>query len=333
MDDRKDGQFGKPVQVGTTGRRGGQAGLLVVLAVAVIAMSSSAVLVRWADASPVALAFWRTLGGALVLAPSAMRSPIKPTGRQWIGISVAGVALGIHFGTWLASLELTSVAASVTLVSTAPLLIAAALAISGRPPGPRTWLAIALAVIGTLIITFGDPDGSAPGGGLDLEDPGRATLIGNGLALAGAVTMACYLMTGDRLRATLPTATYAARTYAAAAVTMLVFALLTDVDLVGYDRQTWMAIGAMIIGPQLAGHTALNFLLGQLGSVSVSLALLVEPLGAAILAWLAFRELPPIAAVIGAPLVIGAVALHVLSDERAQIGSSSEPAFDQGGRG
>lgn len=281
-----------------------------VLAIAVIAMSSSAVLVRWADASPVALAFWRTLGGALVLAPAAIKSPVRPSRGHWIGMAVAGVALGVHFATWLASLELTSVAASVTLVSTAPLLIAIALAVAGRPPAAGTWFAIALAIVGTLIITFGGGEGEIAGA------PAQSPLLGNGLALIGAATMACYLMIGDRVRDTLSTSAYAARTYLVAAVTTFAISIVRGIDLLGFDRTTWLAILCMIIGPQLAGHTALNYLLGQLGSVSVSLALLVEPLGAAFLAWLAFQELPPLAAVIGGPLVIGAVALHILTSDR-----------------
>ncbi|MGH1490340.1 MAG: DMT family transporter [Acidimicrobiales bacterium] len=296
-----------------------RARLWAVLAIAIVAISSSAILVRWADASPIALAFWRTLGGALVLAPAAARAAVRPTKAQWVGIGLAGVALGAHFATWLASLELTSIAASVTLVATVPLIVAVALALTGRPPGSRTWLAIVLAIAGTLIITLGDIDGGGSG---------RSPLIGNGLALIGAATMAFYLITGDRLRTSLSTAAYASRTYAVAAATMLAVALIGGVDLIGYDRRTWLAVLGMIIGPQLAGHTALNFLLGQLGSVSVSLALLAEPLGATILAWLAFRELPPLAAAFGAPLVIIGVAIHIVNDS-----GSSSPSFDRKGQG
>ena len=280
---------------------------LAVLGVAVLAVSSSAVLVRWADASPVALAFWRTLGGAVILAPAAVRSPVRPSGRQWPAIGVAGLALGIHFSAWLASLELTSVAASVTLVSTAPIFIAGALAIGGRGPGRRTWSAIGLAVLGTLVIAGGDALGGWGDG---------SALLGDGLALVGAATMAVYLLIGDRLRATLSTPTYAGPTYAVAAATTLCAAMVAGIDLSGYDRTTWLAIGGMIVGPQLAGHTAFNHLLGRLGSVTVSLSLLAEPIGAAVLVWLFFAEIPPLGAVLGAPLVIGAVALHLLSGPR-----------------
>jgi drug/metabolite transporter (DMT)-like permease len=106
--------------------------------------------------SPIALSFWRTAGGALVLAVPAAASRQRPMGTQRLLVVVAGAALALHFASWLASLELTSVAASVTLVSCAPLLIAGFLALTGRRPSRRTWLAIAAALAGTALITGGD---------------------------------------------------------------------------------------------------------------------------------------------------------------------------------
>ncbi|MEM9562920.1 MAG: DMT family transporter [Actinomycetota bacterium] len=282
---------------------------LPLVVVAVLAVSSSAVLVRWADAPAEALAFWRTAGGAVLLAPAAARAARRtggggPDRRQWVGIAVAGVALAVHFSTWLASLELTSVAASVTLVTTAPLLIAIGWAAAGRRPPARTWLAIAVALVGVAIITLGDP---SPSAGAAPPDPG----LGNALALVGAGAMAVYLVAGDRVRSGLTTSAYAARAYAVAAVALAVYAAVAGIELGGYDRTTWLAIVGMIIGPQLAGHTVLNLLLARLGSVTVSTLLLAEPVGAGLLVWLLFGEVPPVAAFAGAPLVLGAVALQL----------------------
>lgn len=283
-----------------------------LLAVAVLAVSSSAVLIRWADASPVAVAFWRTLGGALILAPAARRSD-RPSPRQWGLIVVAGVALGAHFATWLTSLELTSVAASVTLVSTAPLFVAIGLVALGHRLGRWTWAALAVAALGTVIITVGD---ATSGDGTGVDGTSARALLGDGLALIGAATAAVYLMAGDRLRNSLSTAGYAARTYAVAAVAMLLVIAIGGVGIVGFDGATWLAIGAMILGPQLAGHTVLNHLLGRMGSLSISLALLAEPVGASLLALALLGEVPPVAALIGGPLVIAAVALRLVAADR-----------------
>jgi drug/metabolite transporter (DMT)-like permease len=298
---------------------------LALVGVAVLAVSSSAVLVRWADAPAEALAFWRTAGGAVILAPAARRAGARPTGAQWRGIAVAGAALAVHFSTWLASLELTSVAASVTLVTTAPLMIATGRAVLGRRPPTRTWVAIAVAVAGAAIITVGDSGGTGSG-------PGSSPLLGDGLALIGAAAMATYLVAGDRVRAGLSTAAYASRAYAVAAAGLLVYALVAGRPLVGFDRTTWLAIAAMVLGPQLAGHTVLNLLLERLGSVTVSTLLLAEPVGAVLLVWLLFGEVPPLSAWVGAPLVMGAVAVQLRTGGVATTRGGPAGAPISGGR-
>lgn len=279
----------------------------LALLVAVIAVSSSAALVRWADAGAVSLAFWRTAGGAAVLAVTAMLAA-RSAGRQHLSrrhlplIAVGGGFLALHFSAWLASLELTSVAASVTLVTTTPLLIAGFRALTGHPPAARTWAGIALAMAGTVVITSGD-----------LGDVGDG-LTGDLLALLGAVAMAGYLLVGQRLRSELSTITYAAAVYGAAAVVLAPLAVAVDGGLGGYGRSTWLAIGAMILGPQLAGHTLLNLLLRPLGPVTVSLALLTESVGATVAVWAIFGEVPPPAALIGGAMVLVALAGHLLSE-------------------
>jgi drug/metabolite transporter (DMT)-like permease len=280
---------------------------MVLLGVAIVATSSSAVWVRWAEAPAVSLAFWRTAAGALLLAPAAgwaLRgkgpAPRAAVPVPWAVIGVAGLALGLHFAAWLASLELTSVAASVTLVSTAPVFVALFLAATGHRPSGRTVLAIALVVAGVVVIT----------GGHALA--GRGALGGDALALVGAAAMAVYLLAGTRARQGLSTAAYASRAYAVAAACLLPVAVVGDQALVGYDGRTWLAIAGMVLGPQLAGHTVFNHLLGRLGAVTVSLALLVEPIGAAGLTWLVFGEVPAASVWLGAPIVLAGLALHVL---------------------
>jgi drug/metabolite transporter (DMT)-like permease len=274
---------------------------LGLLCVAVLSISSSAILVRWAEAPALALAFWRTFGGAVILGPAAFRSDVRPGRSSFALLMIAGLALALHFGVWLASLERTSVAASVTLVTTVPIFIAGWEWLRGRSPSPRTWVAIAITLTGAAVVTGGDA----------LFNPG--SLDGDTLALIGAIAMAVYLLVGDRLRNDLPTVSYAAPTYAIAATVLLVAALVSGTTLTGFNTQTWLAIGAMILGPQLGGHTVLNLLLAQLGSLTVSLALLAEPIGASTLAWLFFNEVPTVSVVLGAPLVLTGLFLQVTS--------------------
>jgi drug/metabolite transporter (DMT)-like permease len=278
--------------------------------VAVSAISSSAVLVRWADAGAVSLAFWRTAGGAAVLgiglglrrrpaeASSTSEAP-QPSARQPWPVLGAGLALALHFAAWLASLELTSVAASVTLVSTTPLLVAMATAAMGtRLPG-ATWWGTGLAVLGGVAIAGGD------------LGRGRDALLGDALALLGAAAMTTYLLLGQSVRATMSTARYGALVYATAALVLAPIAFVVGGDRGRYDAVTWLVIGAMILGPQLLGHTVLNWLLRPLGSVTVSLALLGETTVATLAAWALLGEAPPLGAVVGMPLVVAGIALHL----------------------
>ncbi len=159
---------------------------------------------------------------------------------------------------------------------------------------------IALTLVGVVVIAGGDLGTSGD------------QLAGDGLALLGAAAMAIYLVLGSRARADLSTAAYGARAYAVAAAALLPTALLTGTPLWGYDAQTWLVIAAMILGPQLAGHTVLNLLLERLGSLTVSLALLAEPIGASLLTWALLGEAPPVAAFIGGPIVLLGLALHLV---------------------
>ncbi|MEZ5375664.1 MAG: DMT family transporter [Acidimicrobiales bacterium] len=276
---------------------------LALLGVAIMAIASSAVLVRWAEAPAIALAFWRTLGGSLVLATRRRPADTRPRPSRATTLAIvgAGLALAVHFSSWLASLEMTSVAASVTLVSTAPIGVALLQwGAGGDRPDRRNWLVIAVTLLGVAVIAGGDIGTSSD------------ELAGDALALLGAVAMAVYLVLGGRARTELSTTDYGARAYAVAAAALLPTALVTRTPLWGYDAQTWLVIAAMILGPQLAGHTVLNLLLEQLGSLTVSLALLAEPIGASVLTWLLFAETPPLAAWIGAPIVLTGLALHLL---------------------
>lgn len=286
-----------------------------LLVVAVCSIASSAVLVEYAAASSVALAFWRCLGGAVLLAPAALRTlgsfRLGPGGPLLV---VAGAALGVHFATWLASLERTSTAASVTLVSTAPLFVVLGNWLIGRRPGRRLVVAVVVATVGAVVLAIGDL----------VRDPG--SLDGDALALVGAVAMAVYLVAGSQVRSRLGTAGYAAPVYLVAAISMMPVALLGERPLTGFDQTTWLAIGGLIVGPQLGGHTVLNLLLGRLSSVVVSLSLLSEPIAASTLTWLIFAEVPPAWAWVGTPIVIGGLALAVTSGPAVVRDGQREPS-------
>jgi drug/metabolite transporter (DMT)-like permease len=209
-----------------------------------------------------------------------------------VGIA-SGVALGAHFGFWISSLDHTSVAASVVLVSTQPVFVAIlAYLIFGERTSPLSFAGILAALVGTAVIAGDDSVGSA-------------ALLGNALALAGAVTVAVYVLLGRSSRTggigVLP---YSVVVYSAAALALLPVALVLDVRLWGYSGETWFWLWAITLGPQLMGHTVFNWALRYVEASVISGTILAEPVISALLAWLILAEKPGLPTMLGGCVVL-----------------------------
>jgi drug/metabolite transporter (DMT)-like permease len=289
----------------------GRPGLLTIaaLTVAVIAISSSAPMIAYAAAPALAIAFWRNTLAVAALTPFAAtvrRQELgelagTPDGRRTALICVlSGLALAVHFGTWVPSAKLTSVAMSVALVCTTPVWTAL-IAVARRVHVPRpTWIGIGIAMLGVTI-----------GAGADVGVSGRA-LAGDALALAGGVAAAVYTTFGERARASTSTTTYTLICYAVCALILASICLVSGVRLVGFTGPTWLALVAMTIGPQLLGHSLINYALERVSATTVAVLLLLEVPGAALIAWLFLGQLPPARSVPGLLLLLVGVAVVVL---------------------
>ncbi|MDQ4025951.1 MAG: DMT family transporter [Actinomycetota bacterium] len=251
-----------------------------LLAVGVGAASVSAILVRYADgAGPLALSFWRCVAGAAALLPFAA-GRIRRGGRDQLAAPVvAGVFLALHFGTWMTSVNLTTVAASVLLVSTTPVFVALAALFLYRERLPAlAWAGILLATGGAAAVGGGSLSGSS--------------VEGNLLAVAGAATAGGYVMAGQVARRTQGILEYAVVTYAVAGALMAVACVAGGVALTGYPAQTWLAIAGLVAGPQLLGHTVINLTLSDIDATTVSVTIMAEPVIATALAFVLFDEVP-----------------------------------------
>ncbi len=266
-----------------------------------LAVSTSAILIRVAlrDAAPLAIAFWRTTGGAIALAPLAWRhrrrapAVTAPRMRQ---LAASGLFLGAHFALWLSSLELTTVASSVTLVTMSPIFVAlGAWRFLGERTNRRTWTGMAITIAGALLIGLGDA--------ADVSLGARA-VAGDALAFGGALAVTGYLLLGRVARRDVPATVYSSIVYAWAALLLLVVSVATRTPLVGFSGTAWLAILGLVVGPQLLGHTVFNTLLSTVTPTVVSIVVLAEPVGATLLAWVLLAELPAMLFWAGAPLVL-----------------------------
>src|SRR5512143_1693133 len=257
----------------------------LTLSLAVVFVSFGAILVRVAAAPALAVSFYRVALASLILLPFAARD----AGRSWPALDVrrrlllvaAGLALALHFATWIASLSYTSVASSVLLVNTAPLftLVLSQLFLGERAPAVVK-AALPVALAGAALIAFGDWTGS----------PG--SLFGNALAVAGAIAVAVYQVIGRAMRAALPLNAYVLAVWATAALTLAAMTVSLDVPLGGYGRLTWLAFVALAVVPTVGGHGLVNKSLRSLPAPTVGLFLLGEPVLASLFAWMLFAEAP-----------------------------------------
>ena len=274
------------------------------LAGAVIAVSSSALFVRAAQegASSLAVAAWRTvIAAALVAAwtvPRRRQEIASLTAGDAAAAVVAGVCLAVHFASWIGSLEWTSVAVSVSLVNTAPLFVATLgpLATGERPSRA--------AAVGAIVATAG-----ATAIGLNAESAaGRDDLRGAALAVAGAVSVAAYLVAGRRVRDRMPLDLYVTLVYGTAAVCLMGAALLTGQTLSGFGPRPWAAIVGLAVVCQIVGHTATNYAVRAMPASVVATALLAEPLLATAAAYAALGERVGGGQLAGAALVVAGIA-------------------------
>ncbi|RRJ29130.1 DMT family transporter [Halocatena pleomorpha] len=275
------------------------------LLIAVGAVSTSAILIRWSNAPSLIKAFYRVLFTTVLLAPVALlryRTAFsRLTVRDALGAGIAGFALALHFATWFESLEWTSVAASVTLVQSQPLfvVIGAALLLEEHV-STRTTVGILIALAGMVVMSVG----GGGGGG-----PTALSVYGNALAVVGAVMAAGYVLVGRALRhgeriALLP---YVTIVYAVCAVVLLVLLRIEQLPLISYPPREWLLFLGMAIGPGILGHTVINWALAHVESSVVSVSLLGEPVGSTVLALVLLGEFPGVATVVGGTVVLSGI--------------------------
>lgn len=290
-------------------RRGPPPG--VALFVAVAAVSWAGPLIRFTTAPALTVAAWRLIFSvALIAAVLVVRGRgsalLGLTRREWALAVGSGLLLATHFWSWIASLRWTSVGSSVILVNTQPIFAAAlSVAFLGERPTGRQWLGIATAVAGAAVIGWGDARGDAAGVG-----PGAKPLLGDFLAVAGAVFASGYYVIGRRLRRRLDLWTYIAAVYGVAATAMTAAALLEpSTRMTGYATTDWLVFGALAVGPMMLGHTGINYALRYLPAYVANLAALGEAVGAVLIAWLvpAIGEPPSAQVVLGGALIAAGI--------------------------
>lgn len=283
--------------------------ILFLAIVGILGVSASGPIMAATAAPALAIAFWRNALGALAMgAPTLVtsRSQIRGLTRQELKWSaIAATALALHFACFITSVKLTSVAAATALVCLQAAWIAFFQWIRGRRPNRAIVIGLGIALIGVMVIT-----------GFDIGVSSRA-LMGDGLALVGGATAALYTMSGAKARRTMSTGLYTSICYSICALILAVLCLAFRQPLVGFPIEAWWGIIAVTVVAQILGHTIFNHLLATISPLVVSMMILLEIPGAAVLAAVFLGETLPSGTYLGLALIVGGLAVVVFRQGRS----------------
>lgn len=295
----------------------------------IVFVSTASIIIRFAqtEASSLVIAAARLLIASLILIPITLlkyRKELQTLTRSEIAKGLlSGVFLALHFQTWIKSLELTSVASSVVLVTTTPLWVAllSPMILKERL---RKGLVVGLviAIVGSVVVGLGQScfitEGQFTCRALSLNGQ---SLLGNALALLGAWMAAGYILMGRQLRRKLNTVSYTAFVYGIAALILTELVIINQEPIFSYSSEIYLWLLALGLIPQLLGHSLFNWALKYLSAAFVSLTLLGEPIGTIILAFLVLNESPTLMEGVGAGLILFGITIATLRQRKSANGA------------
>jgi drug/metabolite transporter (DMT)-like permease len=281
----------------------------LALLVSIVAVSTASIIIRWTDAPPLAIATYRLTISVLLLAPffiknNGFETLSKKDSNEIIRLLALGLALAIHFASWITSLSLTTVASSVIFVHIDPIFVSI---IShfflGDKMKNRTILGIVTSFIGISIIAMGDAGTS------------HSNITGDLLALIGGIMLGVYILGGRIYRRNLDLVTYVTPVYAAAAVSLFFMSIAAGTKLSGFTPKTYGLFFIIALIPMIFGHTVYNWALRYLSASVVSLSLLGEPVGASLLAYLLLDEIPTKFTILGGIITFAGILVSAYKTE------------------
>jgi len=271
-----------------------------IIIIGVIIVSSSSVLIRWMDnVSFAAISFYRLFFSLPFLIfylyirkPSVGRKSQK---FNW-QYGLAGFFLAAHFITWIASLQITTIANSIFLQGTHP-LFALLLSIILLKESPKLSIlpAFAFALLGMFLIVYSDFDGEG------------SKIIGDGLAIVSALMVALYFMIARMFKGKADIISYLVYVYGFAAIFCALYMLISGIPFWGYSWASWGLILLLAIGPNLIGHSLFNWASRKIEIYKVNLVLVLEPVLATITGMIFISEFPEYSFYFGAVLIIMAL--------------------------
>jgi len=284
----------------------------VILVVSVIAASFSSIFIKLCEAPSLSIAFYRLLFTTLILLPLMVFKPdvvkeIRGISRSdLLMMIIIGFVLSLHFSFWITSLTYTSVASSVILVTSHPILVAPVAHLFYKEYlSLRNIAGIAISILGVILLVSGE------------YTVAESSFIGDSLAFLGGLAAGLYILGGRRMRKKVSIVSYGVVVYASGSVTMLIICLLFNSPLINLRVKDYIIILIMAFISGILGHTLYNWSLAYIRASVASVSLLGEPIVSSLLAYIipSIHQEPTVFAIIGGCAIL--VGIYLTTRDQA----------------
>jgi drug/metabolite transporter (DMT)-like permease len=278
----------------------------LALFLGVVAVSTSAIFVKLTSAPAPVIATYRLIFSALLTLPfllwnrGVLTEIRQLTRKQWLLSALSGAFLASHFLLWFESLNYTSVASSTVLVTLQPLFsFIGGYFLFGEKLRPLALSGGLLAIVGSFVIGWGD------------FRVGGMALWGDILALLGAVTVTAYWLIGQYVRQSISSFAYTLVVYTITSLLLLAYDLSLGYELTGYPSSDWLWFFCLALFPTLLGHSIFNWIIKWLNTTTISMGILGEPVGTAILAYFILGEVVTLPQWVGGLIILFGIYLFI----------------------
>jgi drug/metabolite transporter (DMT)-like permease len=270
--------------------------LVIPLVIGIIAVSFSSIFIKWSTAPVSVQGMYRLLFTVLFMLPFMWkhRAAVKKISkREYLLLFLSGLFLALHFLFWMGSLKLTTVASSTILLSLQPVFVMLGAYIAFRERTSKAAvLGMTVAISGAALIGWGDF-------GISYQN-----IQGDLLSILGTIVVAVHMLIGQKLIKTLPATVYSFSVFLTAVLIFAVYNLTLNIPMTGYSDKDWLIFLLLAVVPTVFGHVLFNWLLKYVTAATISMAILGEPVGASLLAFLLLDELLTISQWVGGVIVI-----------------------------
>ncbi len=284
------------------------------MGVGIVSISFAAILIKLASEVPsiIITAYRLSISSVLLILYSLFRSAGFGglSAKEVLISALGGLFLAAHFTLWIASIKYTSIPSSVTLVCTSPIYVGIFSYLILKERQDRALVvSIVMSIFGSILLTGAD-------GGLFMNATDKKAIIGDLLAILGAIAVTGYFLVGSYLRRSMDTLPYITLVYTFSALFSLFFAAMSGEPFVGYHASSYIYMFLLAVIPQLLGHTSFNWVLKYTKTSAVSISTLGEPIGSTILAYLFFHTTVNLLQAIGVAIILVSIFVAVKAGAR-----------------